>query len=52
MLANIRNKGVRRKINLCFFDLTKNDQIFLSKVSNFQYDHIFLFSKEIGKIIT
>ena len=29
----------------------KNGQIFPSKVSHFQYDHIFVFSREIGKIV-
>ena len=33
LLTNIRNKRVIKKINLYFFDVMKNDLIFLSKVS-------------------
>ena len=35
LLTNIRNKCVIRKINLYFFDVMKNDQIFSSKVCYF-----------------
>ena len=49
LLTNIRNKCVIRKINL-FFGVTKNGQIFPSKVCHFQYDHRFLFSREMGNI--
>ena len=35
-----------------FFDVTKNGQIFPSKVSHFQYDHRFLLSREMGNIRT
>ena len=52
VLTNIRNKCVRRKINFYFFELMKNGQFFPSKVSHFQYDHIFVFSRETGNIIT
>ena len=33
-----------------FFDVLKNGQIFASKVSHFQYDNRFLFSREMGTI--
>ena len=33
-----------------FFDVMKNGQISPSKVCYFQYDHILLFSREIGNI--
>ena len=46
----IRNKCVARKINLYFFDVMKNGQIFFSKVCHFQYDNRFLFSREMGNI--
>ena len=51
LLTNIRNKCVTRKINL-FFSVTKNGQIFPSKVCHFQYGHRFLFSREMGNIRT
>ena len=35
-----------------FFDAMKNGQIFPSKVCQFQYDHRFLFSREIKNIGT
>ena len=35
-----------------FFDVTKNGQIFPSKVCHFQYDHRFLLSREMGNIRT
>ena len=35
-----------------FFDVIKNDQIFLSNICHFQYDHRFLFSREMGNIRT
>ena len=47
-LTNIRNKRVIRKINLYFFDFTKNGHIFPSKVCHLQYEHGSLFSREIG----
>ena len=50
LLTNIRNKFVIRNINLCFFDVMKNSQIFPSKVCPFQYDHSFVFSREMGNI--
>ena len=33
-----------------FFDVMKNGQIFPSEVFHFQYDHILLFSREMGNI--
>ena len=49
MSTNTRNKCITRKINLYFFfDVTKNGQIFPSKVCHFQYN--FLFSREIGNV--
>ena len=51
LLTNIRNKCVIRKINI-FFGVTNNGQIFPSKVCHFQYDHRFLFSREMGNIRT
>ena len=33
-----------------FFGVTKDGQIFPSKVSHFQYNHRFFFSREMGKI--
>ena len=33
-----------------FFDVMKNDHIFLSKVCHFQHDHRFRFSRAIGNI--
>ena len=50
VLTNISNKYVIRKINLYFFDVMKNDQIFSSNVCHFQYDHRFFFSREMGII--
>ena len=47
-LTNIRNKRVIRKINLYFFDFTKNGHIFPSKVCHLQYEHGSLFSREMG----
>ena len=35
-----------------FFDVTKNGQIFPSKVCHFQYDHRFLSSRQMGNIRT
>ena len=35
-----------------FFDVMKNDHIFPSKVWHFQYDHRFLFSREMRNIRT
>ena len=52
MLTNIRNKCVLRKINLYFFDVMKNGQVFPSKVCHFQHDHKSLFSREMGNIRT
>ena len=46
----IRNKCVRRKINLYFFDVMKNGQIFPSKVCHFQHDYRSLFTTEMGNI--
>ena len=46
----IRNKCVTQKINLYFFDVMKNGQIFLSKFCHFQYDNRFLFSREMENI--
>ena len=51
-ITNIRNKCVIRKINLFFFDVMKNGQIFPSKVFHFQYDQRFLLSREMGNIRT
>ena len=39
-------------INLYFFDVMKNGQMFPSEVCHFQYDHRFLFSREMGNIRT
>ena len=50
--TNIRNKCVIRKINLHFFDVMKNGQIFPSNVCHFHYDPRFLFSREMGNIRT
>ena len=50
LLKNIRNKCFVRKINLCFFDVMKNGQIFPSKVCHFQYDHRWHFSRKKGNI--
>ena len=50
LLTNIRNKFVIRNINLWFFDVMKNSQIFPSKVCPFQYDHRFVFNREMGNI--
>ena len=50
MSTNIRNKRVIRKINVYFFDVMKNGHSFPSKVCHFQYDHRFLFSREMGNI--
>ena len=52
LLKNMRNKCFARKINLCFFDVVKNGQIFLSKVCHFQYDYRWHFSREKGNIRT
>ena len=41
-----------RKINRYFFDVMKNGQIFPSKVCHFQYDHRFLFSREMGNTVS
>ena len=35
-----------------FFEVIKNGQIFPSKFFRFQYDHRFLFSREMGNIRT
>ena len=35
-----------------FFNVMKKGQIFHSKVCHFQYDHRFLFSREIANITT
>ena len=35
-----------------FFEVIKNGQIFPSKVCHFQYDHRFLFSREMRNIRT
>ena len=43
-------KCVARKINLYFPDVMKNGQTFSSKVCHFQYDHRFLFRREMGNI--
>ena len=48
----LRNKCVIRKMNLYFFGFLNNGQIFASKVRNFQYNHRFLFSTEMGNIRT
>ena len=48
----LRNNCVFRKINLYFFGVMKNGHIFPLKVRHFQYDHRFLFSREIGNIRT
>ena len=37
-------------MNLYFFGFLNNGQIFASKVRNFQYNHRFLFSTEMGNI--
>ena len=50
LLTNIRNKYITRKINIYFFDIMKNGQIFPSKVCYFQYGNRFLFSREMGKL--
>ena len=64
LLSNIRNKCVKIKIKffflfsflsfffLFFFDVMKNGQIFPSNACHFQYDHRFLFSREMGNIKT
>ena len=52
LLTNKRNKCVIRKINLYFFDVMNNSQIFALKVRHFEYDHRFLFSGEMGNIRT
>ena len=52
LVKNIRNKCFVRKINLCFFDVMKNGQIFPSKVCHFQYDHRWHFSRKKGNIRT
>ena len=52
VLTNIRNKCVIRKINLYFFDVMRNEQIFPSNVFHFQFDYRFLFSREMGNIRT
>ena len=41
-----------KKNKSLIFDIMRNDQIFPSKVCHFQYDHRFLFSREIGNIRT
>ena len=35
-----------------FFGVMKNGQVFSSKVCHFQFDHRFLFSRELGNIRT
>ena len=45
VLTNIRKKSL-------FFEVMKNGQIFPSKVNHFQYDHRFLFSREMENIRT
>ena len=50
LLTNIRNKRIIKKINLYFFDVMKNGYILPSKACHFQYDHRFLFSREMGNI--
>ena len=50
MLTNIKNKCVTRRINFYFVELMRNSQIFPPKVFYFQYDHRFLFSREIRSI--
>ena len=52
LLKNIRNKCFIRKIDLCFFDIMKNGQIFPSNVCHFQYDHRWYFSRERWNIRT
>ena len=42
----------RENKSLFFFNVIKNDRIFLSNVCRFQYDHRFLFSIEMGNIRT
>ena len=49
-LTNIRNKRVIRKKYLYCFDVMKNGHTFPSKICHFQYDHRFLFSREMGKV--
>ena len=39
-------------MNLYFFDVIKYDQFFPLKVCHFQYDHRFLFSREMENIRT
>ena len=48
----IRNKCVIMKINLYFFDVMRNCQIFPSKVCHFQHDHRFVFNREMENIRT
>ena len=52
LLVNKHEKQMcfARKINLCFFDVMKNGQVFPLKVFHFQYDKILLFSREMKKI--
>ena len=50
LLENIRNKCLKRKTNLYFFDDMKTGQIFPSKVCRFQYNHRFFLSREMGNI--
>ena len=50
LLTNMRQKSAIRKINLYFFEFMKSGHIFPSKVSHFQYDHGFRFSRETGNI--
>ena len=47
-LTNIRNKRVIRKKYVYCFDVMKNGHTFPSKICHFQYDHRFLFSREMG----
>ena len=49
MSVNIRNKCVIRKKKF-FFDVMKNGQIVPAKACYFQYDHKFIFSREMGNI--
>ena len=41
-----------KKNKYLIFDIMRNDQIFPSKAYYFQYDHRFLFRREIGNIRT
>ena len=46
----MRNKWVFRKINLHFFEVMKNGQVFVSNVCHFPSNHRLLFSREMENI--